>query len=652
MRHKNIGLFTFYALLISLCIFGSAAEARAAGVSLVATPTSQTVTVGQTTAYTIKINRDNYVDKVTLSATGLPSGVTATFSPNVTTATSSTLKLQTSTSTPIGIFNINVKATANGISIAPIVVKLTTRPVPSISLTVTPPAQSIVVGQSTFYDIAISRLNYDGMLTLSAENVPTGVTVLFDPETTYGSSSRMYLYSNNLPFQSQSFGMYVRARNFYDGIDNLQFVQLHANPGLGWVAQFESPFNGAAFGDFATDVTYDSAGNVYVTGYTYDSSAADFNSWIAKYDWAGNQLWLRPIQNLLEDIATDVFSDAAGNVYVAGNMRGQLHDIFVVKVDANGNQQLPAFIFSTFNEEGQSGMQFGVNSSGNTTLTAVTRVRSTNGPRDSTNEPTTVVEYDVTRFVFDANFNQTNTTLVTNATKNPKDLAVGGDGSVYVLSEDSSNLGPFIGLNNRFVFTTSQVQKFNGPNGANYLSAPFEPSDADANKASRLKVDANGNVFAVGIKYGRFKTGSLDFLHVWMIKLNAVGGLVWQTRNFGGGFLTEIRGLDVDANGNVYAAGLTWGSLRGTNPESGAPNDPNNPGARTDAWFGTFAGADGTQRYLSQFNVRDHDGFNAVKVGTGGAIYLAGYSLNFRPNWGFQDALLVRCTPFLCGFVQ
>jgi hypothetical protein len=97
---------------------------------------------------------------------------------------------------------------------------------------------------------------------------------------------------------------------------------------------------------------------------------------------------------------------------------------------------------------------------------------------------------------------------------------------------------------------------------------------------------------------------------------------------------------------------LTWGSLRGTNPESGAPNDPNNPGARTDAWFGTFAGADGTQRYLSQFNVRDHDGFNAVKVGTGGAIYLAGYSLNFRPNWGFQDALLVRCTPFLCGFVQ
>lgn len=649
MNRKKIRLFTIHMMLLSFLAL-SAAEARAAGVSLSATPTTQTVTVGQTAVYTIKINRDSYTDKVTLSATALPAGVTASFNPNGTTLSSSTLKLQTAATTPIGTFSINVKATANGVTIAPIVVNLTTRPVSSISLTVTPSARSIVVGQSTFYDIAISRTNYDGAVMLSAVNVPDGVTVFFDPGTTYGNSSRMYLYSNNLPFQAQSFGMYVRAHNPYAEIEKLQFVQLHANPGLGWAAQFEAPVNETEFGDFATDVTYDSAGNVYVTGYTYDANSSDFFSWIAKYDWAGNQLWLTPFQNLFGDMATDVFSDAAGNVYAAGSMMGLRHDIFVVKVDANGIQTQPPFIFSTPNEEGQSGMQFGVNSSGNTMLTAVTRVRSVNGPRDSANEPTTFVEYDVKRFVFDANFNQTNTTLVTNAAKNPKDLAVGGDGSVYVLGEDSSNIGPLIGGQVRFVVTTSQVEKFNSPNGANYVSQPIGPSDSEASKASRLKVDANGNVFAVGTRFYRFKTDpTLEYLQCWMVKLNSVGGLVWQTANFTSARLTEIKGLDVDANGNVYASGLTWDSLRGVNPESGFPNDP---AARTDAWFGTYSGADGSQRYFSQFNVNDHDGFNAVRVGTGSTIYLAGYSLNFRMNFGLQDALLVRCTPFLCGFVQ
>src|SRR3954449_8687514 len=111
MKPNKFKLFTFYSLLLGFFAFALPAQVSAAGVSLSATPTAQTVTVGQTATYTIKINRDNYTDKVTLSATGLPSGVTAAFTPNVTTAASSTLKLQTQTTTPIGTFNINVKGT-------------------------------------------------------------------------------------------------------------------------------------------------------------------------------------------------------------------------------------------------------------------------------------------------------------------------------------------------------------------------------------------------------------------------------------------------------------------------------------------------------------------------------------------------------------
>src|SRR5687768_13881603 len=106
MRTKKINLFTLYSLLMAFCVLTFSAEAFAAGVSLSASPTAQTVVAGQSATFTIKINRDMYADKVTLAATGLPAGVAAAFSPNGTTATSSTLKLQTSANTPIGTFSI------------------------------------------------------------------------------------------------------------------------------------------------------------------------------------------------------------------------------------------------------------------------------------------------------------------------------------------------------------------------------------------------------------------------------------------------------------------------------------------------------------------------------------------------------------------
>lgn len=647
MRQKKNSLDIFYVLVFCVCAFAFTAEARAAGVSLTASPTAQTVTVGQTATYTIKINRDNYADKVTLSATALPAGVSASFNPNVTTATSSTLKLQTSATTPIGIFNINVKATANGVSIAPIIVKLTTQPVPSISVTVTPPSQFIVAGQSTYYDIAVNRFNYDGKLTFSVQNLPDGVTALFEPESTYGNSSRMYLYSGGVPFLWKDYGMLVRANNPYDGIDKLVPVQVRVNFGINWAAQFAAPNNQNE--DIATDVTYDAAGNVYVTGYSFVSAINDTDSWVAKFDAAGNQLWLSLISGMNGDRATDVFVDAAGNVYAAGSLSAQSYDIFIAKFDAGGAQTLPVSFFGTVNDEGQSGMQFGVDAVGNTTLTAVTRVRISNLliPRDVQNVPATIGTFDVTRFTFDANFIRTNTTLVVDASGEPKDLAVGGDGSLYVLGEDHTQMSP----DPRLLIVTSQVEKFNPANGQSlYRSLPILPSSGNAFKANRLKVDAGGNVFAVGTKLRREIDVSLNYSNTWMVKLNTSGARAWMIESFRTANPTEISALDIDASGNIICAGNTWESLRGRNPNPGGPGIMS---ARTDAWFGKFSGADGGQIFLSQFNVLDHDGFNAVKVGTGSAIHLAGYSLNFRANLGFRDALLVQCSANLfCGFLQ
>lgn len=82
--------------------------------SLSITPTSQTVAAGSPTSYTVNINRTGgFSEAVTLSATGLPAGATATFNPNPASGTSSTMNVTTSNSTPLGSYPLTVSGTSS-----------------------------------------------------------------------------------------------------------------------------------------------------------------------------------------------------------------------------------------------------------------------------------------------------------------------------------------------------------------------------------------------------------------------------------------------------------------------------------------------------------------------------------------------------------
>jgi len=83
-----------------------------------ATPSSQTVMQGQPGTYTINLGSINgFNSAVNLSASSLPAGASATFSPSsVNPAGSSTLTVSTSMSTPIGSDSITVTGTSGGLS--------------------------------------------------------------------------------------------------------------------------------------------------------------------------------------------------------------------------------------------------------------------------------------------------------------------------------------------------------------------------------------------------------------------------------------------------------------------------------------------------------------------------------------------------------
>jgi hypothetical protein len=109
---------------------------------------------------------------------------------------------------------------------------------------------------------------------------------------------------------------------------------------------------GTVAGDWVTGLAIDGAGNLYVAGYTDDSTGMlttpDIgHAFLAKYDGAGTALWTRTIASTGYERSTGVATDGSGNIYVVGGTTGDFDgsgnaggeaDAYVVKYDGAGNR--------------------------------------------------------------------------------------------------------------------------------------------------------------------------------------------------------------------------------------------------------------------------------------------------------------------------
>lgn len=97
-----------------------------------ATPSTLTVQQGQTGLSTINIARaGGFTGAVTLAASGLPTGATATFNPNALTGTQSTLGIAVGAATPAGTYTITVTGTAVGLTNVTTTLSLTVTATPT-----------------------------------------------------------------------------------------------------------------------------------------------------------------------------------------------------------------------------------------------------------------------------------------------------------------------------------------------------------------------------------------------------------------------------------------------------------------------------------------------------------------------------------------
>jgi len=157
--------------------------------SLSANPTSVTVQQGSngTSTITAAIS-GGFSSAIALSASGMPSGVTANFNPTSIAAPgsgTSTLTLTASSSAALGTYTITITGTGGGLTETTAVsLTVSASGTPSFTLTASPSSVTVQQGTSGTSTItaAISG-GFNSAIAMSSSGQPSGVTVSFNPSS-------------------------------------------------------------------------------------------------------------------------------------------------------------------------------------------------------------------------------------------------------------------------------------------------------------------------------------------------------------------------------------------------------------------------------------------------------------------------------------
>ena len=165
------------------------ASAAAPGYTLAAAPNTLSVVRGNTVPSTITVNpTGGFTGSVSLAASGLPSGVTASFNPTSTTGTS-TLTLTASGSATTGPATVTITGTSGSL-VQTTTINLTVTFPTNFTLSSSPGSLSVAQGNSVPTTITVSPTGgFTGSVSLAASGLPSGVTASFNPTSTTGTST-------------------------------------------------------------------------------------------------------------------------------------------------------------------------------------------------------------------------------------------------------------------------------------------------------------------------------------------------------------------------------------------------------------------------------------------------------------------------------
>ncbi len=335
-----------------------------------------------------------------------------------------------------------------------------------------------------------------------------------------------------------------------------------ANTGsLDWVRQ--SGVAGAS--TYGNGVASDSAGNLYVTGYTDGSldgqikTTAGVNElFLTKYDSSGNKLWTKLLGSSSGGtMAYAIATDSSNNVYITGTTSGSLDgqtwsgsmDLFLVKYDSTGSK---LWTRQLGNGNTTDARGIAIDGFGNPYVTGYT-FSSLDGQTLTGVSDLYVVKYN-------SSGSKQWTKLLGVASKSVNSTAITSDspGNVYVSGFTNGAVdGAVTGLND------SLVVKFNS-SGTKQWARQLGVSGKNT-YGYGVAIDASGNVYTTGSTYGSLDGNSLTgFADLFLIKYDTSGNKQWtKLLGIGSNKNTEGRAVISDSAGILHITGYTSGNLDG-----------------------------------------------------------------------------------------
>jgi len=171
------------------------ASAAAPDFALSAAPSILSVVAGSGGQSTITLSRSGgFAGNVTFVVSGLPAGVSATFTPNPAIANTSTLALVSTAATVPGIYTLQLTGTTAGLPQRALQLVLIVTPIPGVKVNVAPATLRIAPGGFAQAAVLITRVSgFTGDFVMSAEALPTGLTASFSPAPVIGTATTLTL---------------------------------------------------------------------------------------------------------------------------------------------------------------------------------------------------------------------------------------------------------------------------------------------------------------------------------------------------------------------------------------------------------------------------------------------------------------------------
>ncbi len=389
-----------------------------------------------------------------------------------------------------------------------------------------------------------------------------------------------------------------------------------------WITQF-----GTSSTDYANALTSDGAGGAggaMGAGWTMGSlggpTAGSQDVFLARYDRAGYQVWIRQFGTSEADEAYALARDGAGGVMVAGITVGTLGgsnagggDVFLARYDSAGNRQ---WIRQFGTSVGDIAYALAPDGAGGVMVAGQTS-GSLGGPNAGRTD------------VFLARYDSAGNQLWirqfgTGDSDNAKALAPDGEGGVMV----GGSMG-----GSPFVSTDAFLARYDS-SGNQFWLRRFGTTAGDGINA--LAPDGAGGVMVAGDTWASLGGPNAGQRDAFLARYDSNGDRLWITQ-FGTSALDGADALAPDGAGGVMVAGVTRGSLGG--PHAG----------EIDAFLAHYDSA-GNQTWIHQFSTSTDDYVTALAPSGAGSVMLAGHTEGDLggPNAGKRDVIMARFTTGVC----